>query len=415
MPNQLTSKQILSDLYYAALNSVKGHNAVEHQLRQTPIEGDVVILAVGKAASSMMAGAKKCLSEQIHSALIITKFGHADQSLEWPCLETGHPIPNQQSLEAGAKLLEFINNIPKNTKLLALISGGASALVEILPNELDLNFLQKMNQWLLASGLSIHEMNRIRQSVSLIKGGKALSHLNRDEMIQFLISDVKEDDISIIGSGLFVAGVKNPDVKNQEEQNQSLLDTSRLPDWLKNKILPAQPLTCVSVESHIVANNEMACQAVISRAKQSNYSVTYHGQALYGDALTLSGKIAKVLRQAEPGVHIWGGEPSLVLPEKQGQGGRNQHLALAVAVHLENTKGITVLVGATDGTDGPTDDAGAIVDGGTLKRGAHCGLAVDYLEAADAGTYLAEAGDLLSTGPTGTNVMDLVIAIKEPI
>lgn len=415
MPNQQTSIQVLSDLYYAALNAVNGQNAVEQQLHKTPIEGNIAILAVGKAASAMMAGAKKVLSEQIHSALIITKVGHADHTLEWPCLETGHPIPNQKSLDAGAKLLEFLNNIPKNTKLLALISGGASALVEILPNELDLNFLQKLNEWLLASGLSIHEMNRIRQLVSLIKGGKALNYLNQDEMIQFLISDVKEDDISIIGSGLFVAGVKNPDVSNQEEQNQPFLDTSQLPDWLKNKISPAQSLARVSVESHIIANNEMACQAVISRAKQSNYSVTYHGQTLYGEALPLSGKLVKVLRHAESGVHIWGGEPSLVLPEKQGRGGRNQHLALAIAAHLENTKGMTVLVGATDGTDGPTDDAGAIVDAGTLERGAHCGRVNDYLMAADAGTFLAEAGDLISTGPTGTNVMDLVIAIKEPI
>jgi len=164
----------------------------------------VAILAVGKAAAAMMSGAQNHLNEQIHSALIITKTGHSDNTLGWPCIESGHPIPNAQSLEAGTKLLEFISNIPKEIKFLALISGGASALVDVLPENMDLKRLQKMNKWLLASGLTIHEMNRVRQRVSLIKGGKALSHLSQNEMTQFLLSDVKNDDIEIIGSGFIL-------------------------------------------------------------------------------------------------------------------------------------------------------------------------------------------------------------------
>ena len=403
--NRQTTKHILTDLFRVALNAVNGKNAVEKQLKKTPLKGDTAVLAVGKAASAMFAGVTNSLFEQIQSALIVTKEGHADKSIHWPCYESGHPIPNQKSLDAGSKLLEFINNIPENTTLLALISGGASALVEVLPGDSDLAFLEKLNNWLLASGLTIHEMNRIRQSVSLLKGGKALNHLNKKEMIQFLISDVKGDDISIIGSGLFAA----------DAEIQPMPDLSDFPQWLKNKISPSMPIAPVSVKSQIVANNEIACQAVITRAKESGYAVTYHGQTLFGDVLLLAEKLAKILMKSEPGVHIWGGEPTLTLPDKLGRGGRNQHLALVLATHLDNINGITVLVGATDGTDGPTDDAGAIIDGKTLSRAAYCGLAKDYLAAADAGSYLAEAGDLLSTGPTGTNVMDLVIAIKEPV
>jgi len=197
------------------------------------------------------------------------------------------------------------------------------------------------------------------------------------------------------------------------EKNISL---SHVPDWLQKYIQPERPVATISVESHIVASNHMACQSIIEHAKQANYAVTYHGQSLYGDVFEVAESLAKKLINAESGLHIWGGETTLTLPENPGRGGRNQSLALALACILENKKGITVLVGATDGSDGPTEDAGAIIDGLTLQRGKmNNGTAKDYLAAADAGTFLAEAGDLISTGPTGTNVMDIVIALKEPI
>lgn len=398
-------KDFLFEIYCSALSAVSGEHSVIKQLRQFPIEGHVAVLAVGKAASAMMKGAENVLSEQIGSALLITKTGHIDKTLDYPCLEAGHPIPNQQSLDAGVKMLTFLENIPQNTQLVALISGGASALVEVLPDNFDLHLLVKMNKWLLGSGLTIHEMNRIRQSVSLIKGGKLLNYLKQKKMIQLLISDVKGDDLNIIGSGLFAS----------DFSNTNSVDKVDLPSWLVPYVLPQPLIKDKTVKSYIVANNEMACLDVVRRVKLAGFPVYYHGQTLYGDVFELSGMLAKNLDSAETGIHIWGGESSIILPDKIGCGGRNQSLALSLACHLENIKGITVLVGATDGSDGATDDAGAIIDGFTLQRGAHCGLAKDYLLAADAGTYLAESGDLLSTGPTGTNVMDVVIALKEPI
>ena len=406
MPKTHQPKQILSELFCAALNSVNGRIAVEKQLVCKPIEGNVAIIAIGKAAAAMAAGATNQLNKQIQSALIITKVGHADKTLPWPCIEAGHPIPNEESLKAGTMLLEFISKVPKETKLLALISGGASALVECLPENMDLQLLQKINNWLLGSGLAIDKINQIRQSISLIKGGKTLNYLKKSSMTQYLISDVKEDDPEIVGSALFVARAKN----------NLVFDTAELPEWLQHYIKIPQPVAEVSVESCLIASNEMACQAIIDHAKRANYEVNYHGQSLYGDVFELAEILINELMNAKPGLHIWGGESTLVLPDKPGRGGRNQSLALALACALNGIKGITVLVGATDGSDGPTDDAGAIIDGLTLQRGeTNNRYAKDYLAAADAGTFLAEAGDLLSTGPTGTNVMDIVIAIKEPI
>ena len=400
MMNLQENKNILSDLFCSALNAVNGQYVVEQQLQSKPIKGNVAVVAIGKAAAAMMLGAQTQLKDQIQSALVISKEGHMDKTLTCPYIESGHPIPNQKSLEAGESLLEFISSIPKETTFLALISGGTSALVEVLPKNIDLAILQKMNKWLLGRGLEIDEMNKIRQSLSLIKAGKILNNLPLNKMTQLLISDVKEDDIAIIGSGLFVAA---------EKKNLS----PHLPDWLKQYIQAPKPIKAVLVESEIIASNEKACQAIIQQAKAKSYKVMYHGQTLYGDVFDLAASLVKQLLEAKPGLHIWGGEPTLVLPDKTGRGGRNQSLALALACLLENKKGITILVGATDGNDGATNDAGAIIDGHTIQRGRNIGSAQDYLTAADAGTYLAEAGDLFSTGPTSTNVMDIVIALKD--
>lgn len=396
------SKQLLSDLFHLALDAVNGLRSVEFQLQETPIDGSVAIIAIGKAASAMMLGAQNRLKDKIQSALIITKAGHCDQMLKWPCIEAGHPVPNEMSLVAGAKLLEFIKNIPKDTKVLALISGGASSLVEVLPESITLEQLQKINKWLIGNGLEIHEMNQIRRSLSLIKGGKTLHYLSQHEMVQYLISDVRNDDPAVIGSGLFIS--------NRDKNLQI-----NVPDWISALMQKSGMDSDVLVKSYIIASNELACQAIIKGAKQLNYSVTYHGQNLFGDVYEKAALIAEELLNSKSGIHIWGGETTITLPEETGRGGRNQSLALALACYLENTKGITILVGATDGSDGATDDAGAIIDGLTLQRAKHIGSAKDYLMAADAGTFLAEAGDLISTGPTGTNVMDIVIALKEPI
>lgn len=396
-------KQQLSHLFQTALDAVNGSATVENKLAELKIEGKVAIVAVGKAAAAMMSGAKNALAEQIHSALIITKAEHSDPLINWPCIEAGHPVPDEQSLEAGVMLLEFLSNVPAEVEIIALISGGASSLVEVLPDHISLQELQKINNWLLGSGLSIHEINKVRQAVSMIKGGKALSYLKHKKMTQLLISDVKFDAPEIIGSGIFVSNAESADLHNAVE----------LPGWLDKYIQDEVPRVALEVESHIIASNEMACKAIIKQAKETNNDVTYHGQTLYGDVFDVAESLHKTILDAEPGIHLWGGETTLSLPENPGRGGRNQSLALALACLVENQAGITILVGATDGSDGPTDDAGAIIDGFTLQRASHF-QAKEYLDAADAGTFLAEAGDLISTGPTGTNVMDIVIAIKEP-
>jgi hydroxypyruvate reductase len=303
-------------------------------------------------------------------------------------------------------LLEFVQQLPAQMPLLVLISGGTSALLEVLPPGVTLADLQRVNDWLLASGSGIAVMNRIRKSLSCVKGGGLCGYLGARPVLNLMISDVRDDDPSVIGSGLLSpGGVAEPGLPALPAWLEGLLDSA--------SACPRQSSTS-KIEQQVIAGNRDACQAAAQTARSMQLPVQVHSP-IFDPMPQAVSRIAQRLLTAEAGVHIWGGETTLVLPENPGQGGRNQHLALSLAQALRGHAEITVLCGATDGSDGPTDDAGAVVDGLTvLEEADYPGGATRALARADSGHYLAEAGALISTGPTGTNVMDLVMAIKQP-
>jgi len=376
-------------------------------------------MASGKAAASMTRGAVQVLGDRIVDARVITKVGHCDgleQDTGIRCLQAGHPLPDEHSLIAGEELVEWLSSLSAEVSLLVLTSGGSSTLVEMLPQATSLEDLLRLNQWLLGSGLDIHAMNRIRQSVSCIKGGGLLACVPPTVPVEHLIvSDVPGDDPAIVGSGLFVATTA-PDTEKEQET---------LPDWVQ--AMQQAAMSCRrafeaekrsfsrQITQRIIASNTMACQRAAEIAAKMGMDVHLHAQLLEGAAVAQGRVIAHYLReQAEAGLHIWGGETTVVLPVQPGRGGRNQHLALAAALELAGTAGISLLAVGTDGSDGPTEDAGAIVDGDTLRRGEAEGLDARLaLQQADAGHFLEAAGDLVSTGVTGTNVMDVVLAFKQ--
>ncbi len=372
-------RQLLAALFRQALVAVNGEKVVQAFLQQQALPQPLQVLAIGKAASAMMRGAMQELQTVMDNALVITKRGFVDPALPCRCVEAAHPKPDESSLAAGQAMLEFLHNGDSQHHLLVLLSGGTSSLVEVLPAEVSLAQLQHMTATLLANGADIAEINRIRKQHSLIKGGRALEHVKAGAVTQLLISDVQGDDISVIGSAPFVA--------------------------------TASTNSPLSVDSHIVASNQHALDAIVAAATAQGYPVHAHGQTLFDDVDAVAARLAAQLQQGEQGVHVWGGEPTVVLPVQPGQGGRCQQLALALALHLQGSE-VTVLVGATDGNDGVTSDAGAIVDGQTVQQGGGVARAKAALAAADANCFLAESGDLLSTGATDTNVMDVVIAFK---
>ncbi len=396
-------RQRLLQGFDSALAAVRGDRAVIRVLREASPSRPLRLLAMGKAAMAMAHGACEALGEQVRDGLVVTKHGYGGPlPTGLRLIEAGHPVPDDDSLVAGQAALAMVDTLPDDAELLALISGGASALVEVLPPGMTLDDLRRLNQWLLASGLAIHQMNRIRQAVSCIKGGRLAARLGDRPARVLLISDVMGDDPALIASGPFHAPVATELPADLPPAIRELLDRF------------AQPFPPVPKVPHqIIASNRLAREAVIRDA--GDMPVFDHGETLTGDAARTGERIVTELTTAVPGLHVWGGETTVTLPPSPGRGGRNQHLALAAAIAMAGRDDLWLLAAGTDGSDGPTSDAGALVDGGTVRRGERAGLsAADCLARADAGTFLEASGDLISTGPTGTNVMDLVLALKRP-
>ena len=366
---------LLRHLWNVGVASVSGRRSVAHALSQDEPFFASLVLAVGKAACSMYLGAEPSISSSTRS-FIVSKYGHIDPAcrkcLRTEIIEAGHPIPDRNSIVAGEAILQRIARSESQDRLLLLVSGGASALVEALQPDYDLTELQAVTRSLLGSGKSIAEINEIRSRMSRIKGGRLLGHFRGREARVYALSDAQGDALATIGGGIG--------------------DPSR---------------ASAKANARIVASNRVARNAVAREAGRLGLQVRLNEESLYRDVPTLAGEISQRLTRGSPGVYIWGGEPTIELPPRPGIGGRSQSLALAVATHIRGSSGISVLVAGTDGTDGPTAYAGAYVDGKTVDEPDD---AEDALRNANAGAYLGERQTLFKSGPTNTNVMDLVIA-----
>jgi len=402
------ARRNLAEIATAALAVVEGRHCVAHYLRSNPPGLQVHAVALGKAASAMALGAADALGGALVRALVVTKTGHLDTALasieNLVQLEAGHPVPDEHSLQAGAALIDFIATTPPAEPLLVLLSGGTSSLVEVPVPGVDLALLQRVNTWLLGSGLPIGAVNAVRKRLSRIKGGGLCTVLGSRPAQVLLISDVPGDRLSDIGSGMLIcsADVALPPVP---AWLQSVLDASSQ--------VVAPPRGPCLVSHHIVASLRHARAAAAQRARELGHPVHNFDEFLDGDAAATGLRLGTQLVEGPPGVYVWGGETTVRLPARPGRGGRNQTLALAAAQGLAQHPGTALLALGTDGTDGPTEDAGALIDDTTLARGHRRGLDAERcLAEADAGTFLAASDDLVRTGPTGTNVMDLVIAMK---
>jgi hydroxypyruvate reductase len=342
----------------------------------------VWIAAVGKAACDMALGAHDALGAAVDRTLVITRAGHTTPELlardRVELIESAHPVPDERSLAAGARLLQWVDELPATAAPLFLISGGASTLVEVLVDGASLEQLLQLNLQGLADGIAIGELNARRRALSRIKGGGLAARLGGRAARALFISDVPGNDPSVIGSGLMGAA-------------------------------PAGD----HVQRAVVASADDAVAAAAAAAQRRGFAVKVGAGRFDGPATRLASRFAHELRLDPAEVFVWGGESTVQLPPAPGRGGRNQHLALAAARLIAGERDLLLLAAGTDGTDGVTEDAGALVDADTCARVALAGLDTDAcLRQADAGTALAASGDLVHTGPTGTNVGDLVIGLK---
>ncbi|MCI0505392.1 MAG: DUF4147 domain-containing protein [Gammaproteobacteria bacterium] len=397
-------------IFKDAVRFVHGAHCSATYLRKHPVIGEVCVVAIGKAACDMASGARSVLGEKIRHGLIVTKHGGRYPALPGlDVMEAGHPLPDRQSLEAGRRLLNLLRDAPLTTTLLFLISGGASALVEVLPESSALAELEQLNAWLLQSGLPIAQINAIRKRVSCIKGGRLAQQLGGRKTIVLLLSDVQGDDPAVIGSGLLFPSNAASDSIQEEA----------LPGFAKRMLLLAPPMPgrddpCFrNIKWKIIANLRQAVRAANRSAVRHGYEPLIHDEYLQGDAVACGERIAQIMQEHPGKLHIWGGETTVTLPENPGKGGRCQSLALSAALALQNEKNWCLLAAGTDGNDGMMDAAGVCIDSESFKQ-ARKHLAAesapeDFLRRADAGSFFEAWGGLINTGPTGANVADLVL------
>ena len=378
-------RELMLGLLRAALARVDGRRCVREALgaQPPPAGAPIRVAAVGKAAISMALGARDALGGAIEHMLAITRdeLGVAELtgSAAVEVRMSAHPLPDERSLAAGERLIAWVDELPREVWPLFLISGGSSALVEVPEANATLADLEALTRESFVSAMPIGELNARRAALSRIKGGRLAARLAGRPGRALFVSDVPDDDPRVIGSGLM-----GPAASGQDR-----------------------------IERTVVASIDDAVAAVAAAATGLGLRVHAAARRFADEAIRLAARFAHELSLSPAQLLVWGGESTVQLPPHPGRGGRNQHLALAAARLIAGHPELLLLAAGTDGSDGVTADAGALVDAESCARLALAELDADQcLRAGDSARALEASGDLVHTGPTGTNVGDLVIGLK---
>ena len=385
---------------------------------------NIYVIGAGKAGASMAAAIEKLLGKKISDGLINVKDGHLAPLRRIRLHQASHPLPNQNGVDGALQILEIARAADPRDLVICLISGGASALLPAPAVGITLNDKQRVTALLLACGATIHEINAVRKHLSSIKGGQLAQAVFPATLLTLILSDVIGDDLSVIGSGPTV-----PDPSTFADA----LNILRKYDLLKKiparalRILqaakqetpkPADPLFRKS-QTIIVGSNRQAMEAAAKAARQLGYKPLVLSTTIEGETRDIAGMHVAIAREVRasgqtlraPACLLSGGETTVTL-RGQGKGGRNQEFSLAAALQLADVPNTLVLSAGTDGSDGPTIAAGAFADTTTLARADALGMnASDFLARNDSFSFFEKLGDLLITGPTNTNVMDVRIVL----
>jgi len=428
-------------IFQAGLRAANPVEAVERHLK---LDGDglrvgeafyaldsfkqVFLVGMGKASAVMAKPVISLLGPRIQGGVIVVKRGHRYPLPGIRVLEAGHPVPDDAGMRGAREIMELLTSSEEDDLVLCLISGGGSALTPYPVEGITLADKQDVTRKLLTCGATIQEVNAIRKHLSGIKGGRLALEAHPATVLSLILSDVIGDDLPTIASGPTV-----PDPSTFYECLR-ILSRYNLTDVVPRTVLkrlergargevqetPKENDPAFQrVRNQIVGSNSLALEAARDRAQELGYNTLILSSSIAGETRDVAGVHAAIGREVirrghpvpPPACIISGGETTVTVRGK-GKGGRNQEFALAAALALEGEPRITVLSGGTDGTDGPTDAAGALADGGTVERARSLGMnARAALDANDAYTFFQSLGDLLVTGPTLTNVMDLRLVL----
>jgi hydroxypyruvate reductase len=413
----------LASLRETALQAADPAAAVRRALTPEDLAGAerVFVVGAGKAGVAMARAAAQILGPRLTSGVLSVPRAPAQAIDRLTFIEGGHPLPTAGTLAAGRALADLLTSarLTPRDGVLALISGGGSALLEWPRSGVSLEDLQAATAVLLRCGAAIHEINVVRQQLSEIKGGGVLRLAHPARVLGLILSDVVGNPLSFIASGPTVptpaAGLEALAIVEKYQL------AAQLPPavWRCLSSPTSKPPGAIApVVNRLIASNRLAGEAATARARELGFEAVWVADDWQGEARIMGGRFAELVRQAAsrragwPLAFVAGGETTVTV-RGQGKGGRNQEVALAAALALAGCPNCVVATLATDGVDGPTEAAGAVVTGATLERARALGLDPQaFLDDNNAYHFFAALGDLVITGPTGTNVNDLMFGLK---
>ena len=389
----------------------------------------IYVIGAGKASALMAKGLETVMGERITQGYVIVKYGHSCELKKIIVSEAGHPVPDKNGIKATKTLLKIARMAGEKDLVICLISGGASSLLADYPEGSNLDDLILVNNLLLKSGANIKEMNTVRKHLSMVKGGQLAKTIYPASFISLILSDVIGDPVDVIASGptspdssTFADALKVLEKYNLLEKFPVSM-VSYLQDGYAN-LVPETPKASENLFTHgqnfIIGSNKIALIAAGRKAQNLGFQSYMLTSELNGDLTEAADLILKTAFKMQndsqikkPICLLAGGEPTIKVTGN-GFGGRNQHFALYCATQINGKKGLTILCAGTDGNDGPTDAAGAIVNCNTVETAMKQGINPQvYLQTHDSYHFFKKIGGHIITGSTMTNVMDLIVLIIE--
>ncbi len=439
-PDQNQNKrQIIRDIFLAGVESVKPDNLINSSVSMDRnflrIENlkfklsevkNIYVVGAGKASSLMAKAIENILGPKITAGHIVTKYGHSVPLKYLTATEAGHPVPDENGIDGTKRILTLVEKADKEDLVICLLSGGGSALLIDVPEGCTLNDLKILTDILIKSGATINEINCIRKHLSKVKGGLLAKTAYPARVVTLILSDVIGDPLDVIASG--------PTASDPTTYSDalSLMDKYNIRDKVPSRILEVlqdgidkrrqetlkeSDKALKLTENLIIGNNKLALLAAKGKAESIGYEAKIISDNIAGDVTEVADRIMNLAiktKKENSGICtclLFAGEPTVKV-KGEGLGGRNQHLTLLAARLLKNIDEITFLSGGTDGSDGPTDATGAVADSLTLVKATEMNLDIDeYIDNSDSYNFFKQVEGLITTGPTQTNVMDLMIVL----
>jgi len=409
-----------------SINAVMPDTAVEKALAEHKnwlhsIKGRIVLVAIGKAAYTMARKASEVLGAQIDKGIVITKYDHLKDGLEhFECIEAGHPILDDNSVYAATRAIEIVSDLNQDDLVLFLVSGGGSAVFEKPYKGVTLQDITIVSDQLLASGANIHEMNTVRKHMSDVKGGRFAQHCGHAKIFEITLSDVIGNSLDTIASGPVHADSTTSEMALQVIDKYQIFIGEPVREALKVET----PKKVENVKTFLAGSVRDLCESAAVTAKNLGYRPIIMSTSVDCEAKEAGRMLASIAKELKvsssssfspdlPCAVIFGGEPVVTI-SGHGVGGRSQEVALSAAIEIEGLEGVTIFSVGSDGTDGPTDAAGGIVDGESAQIMQEENVdPIVHLNNNDSYRALNASGDLIMTGPTGTNVNDLMVILAK--